>query len=92
MCIRDRQCLSLHHTLICGFILVIQNVAPKHACTHTHTHTEVVGAAVSVLIIWVITGVLFYEAVLRVLHPDRYEVDADIMLITACIGVYVNVL
>ena len=54
--------------------------------------TEVVGAVVSVAIIWVITGVLFYEAVLRVIHPERFEVNADIMLITACIGVYVNVL
>ena len=52
--------------------------------------TEVVGAVVSVLIIWVITGVLFYEAVQRVIHP--IEIDADIMLITACIGVFVNVL
>ena len=53
---------------------------------------EVVGAVVSVLIIWVIAGVLFYEAILRVIHPERFEVNADIMLITACIGVYVNVL
>ena len=52
--------------------------------------TEVVGAVVSVLIIWVITGVLFYEAVQRVIHP--IEIDANIMLITACIGVFVNVL
>ena len=54
--------------------------------------TEVVGAVVSVLMIWVITGVLFYEAVLRVMHPERFKIDADIMLITACVGVYVNVL
>jgi zinc transporter 2 len=53
---------------------------------------EVVGAVVSVLIIWVITGVLFYEAILRVIHPERFEVNADIMLITACFGVFVNVL
>ena len=52
--------------------------------------TEVVGAVVSVLIIWVITGVLFYEAVQRVIHP--IEINANIMLITACIGVFVNVL
>ena len=52
--------------------------------------TEVVGAVVSVLIIWVITGVLFYEAVQRVIHPQK--IDADIMLITACTGVFVNVL
>ncbi len=46
---------------------------------------------VSVLIIWVLTGVLVYEAVLRSIHQD-YDIDADIMLITACVGVFVNVL
>ena len=50
------------------------------------------GAVVSVLIIWVITGVLFYEAVQRVLDPEKFEIDADAMLITSYIGVYVNVL
>ena len=45
----------------------------------------------SVLIIWVLTGVLFYEAVLRVIHRD-FEVDANIMLVTAAVGVFVNVL
>ena len=47
---------------------------------------------VSVLIIWVLTGVVVYEAVLRVIHPERFEINANIMLITACVGVYVNVL
>ena len=52
--------------------------------------TEVMGAVVSVLIIWVITGVLFYEAIQRIIHPR--DVNANIMLITACVGVFVNVL
>ena len=52
---------------------------------------EVIGAVVSVFIIWVLTGILFYEAVQRVIYQD-FEVDADIMLITACVGVYVNVM
>jgi len=52
---------------------------------------EVVGAVVSVLIIWVLTGVLVYEAVLRCIRQE-FEVDANIMLITACVGVFVNVL
>ena len=52
---------------------------------------EVVGAVVSVLIIWVLTGVLVYEAVLRCIHQE-FEVEANIMLITACVGVFVNVL
>ena len=63
------------------------------ACDHHVTihFTEVVGAVVSVLIIWVLTGVLVYEAILRIIHRN-FEVNANIMLITACVGVYVNVL
>ena len=45
----------------------------------------------SVLIIWVVTGVLVYEAIMRCIHQD-FEIDADVMLITACAGVFVNVL
>ena len=52
---------------------------------------EVIGAIVSVLIIWLVTGVLCYEAVKRIITND-IEIDADIMLITACVGVFVNVL
>ncbi len=52
---------------------------------------EVIGAIVSVLIIWLVTGVLCYEAVKRIIADD-IEIDADIMLITACVGVFVNVL
>ena len=46
---------------------------------------------VSVLIIWVLTGALLYEAVLRLIHRN-FKVDANVMLITACMGVFVNVL
>ena len=51
-----------------------------------------IGAIISVLIVWVLTGVLFYEAIQRVINPDLINVKADIMLITACVGVFVNVL
>ena len=54
-------------------------------------HLEVIGALVSVLIIWLITGILCYESVMRIIRDD-YKIDADIMLITACIGLFVNVL
>ena len=50
-----------------------------------------VGAVISVLVIWVLTGVLVYEAILRIIDQN-YEIDADIMLITACAGVGVNLL
>jgi len=51
----------------------------------------VLGALVSVLIIWVLTGVLVYLAVQRVMTRD-FNIDADIMLITAGVGLGVNIL
>ena len=54
--------------------------------------TEVIGAVVSVAFVWVITVVLFHDAVLRVIHPEQFEVNADIMLLTACVSVYTNAL
>ena len=64
---------------------------PTLTPTATPSPAEVLGAIVSVLLIWVLTGVLLYEAVQRVIHQD-YEIDANIMLITATVGVFVNVL
>ena len=52
---------------------------------------EVLGATVSVLMIWVVTGVLVYAAVLRVASGD-FEIDATIMLITSGVGVVVNIM
>lgn len=52
---------------------------------------EVIGATVSVLLIWVVTGILVYMAVQRIISKE-YEVDATIMLITSGIGVGVNII
>jgi Co/Zn/Cd efflux system component len=48
------------------------------------------GALASVLTIWVITGVLVYMAVMRIVE-NKYEIDAVYMLITAGLGVLVNI-
>lgn len=45
----------------------------------------------SVLMIWVITGILVYVAINRVIQGD-FEVDATIMLITSGVGVGVNIM
>ena len=58
---------------------------------HSSLLTEVLGAVVSVLIIWVVTGVLVYEAIKRCIYRD-FEIEADVMLITAGAGVFVNIL
>ena len=52
--------------------------------------TEVLGALVSVLIIWVLTGILVYLAIQRVITRD-FTINADIMLITAGVGLAVNI-
>ena len=49
------------------------------------------GALISVLLIWVVTGVLVYMAVQRVLYR-QFELNAVIMLITSGLGVLVNVM
>lgn len=52
---------------------------------------EVIGATVSVLLIWVVTGILVYIAVERIISKD-FELDATIMLITSGIGVGFNII
>ena len=52
---------------------------------------EVLGAITSVLMIWVVTGILFYMAVLRVINQD-FEIDATAMLVTSGLGVVVNII
>lgn len=38
--------------------------------TFGYHRIEILGALVSVLTIWAVTGALFYEAVLRILYPE----------------------
>lgn len=52
---------------------------------------EILGALLSILFLWILTGVLFYMAVRRVIHQD-YTINATIMLITAACGVAFNVI
>lgn len=52
---------------------------------------EVIGAVTSVLLIWVVTGVLVYMAVQRII-TEEYEINATIMLVTAGVGIIVNIM
>ncbi|KAE9555390.1 hypothetical protein FO519_001402 [Halicephalobus sp. NKZ332] len=52
---------------------------------------EVVGAFLSVFLIWVVTGVLVFLAVQRMITKD-YEINATVMAITAGVGVVVNLM
>lgn len=52
---------------------------------------EVVSAVFSVVLIYILTGILLYEAVQRTIHQD-FDIDGDVMLITAAVGVAVNLI
>lgn len=52
---------------------------------------EVIGALTSVLMIWVVTAILVYAAVLRVIEHD-FELNGGFMLISSGIGILVNIM
>ena len=52
---------------------------------------EVIGGTISILLIWVVTGGLVYEAIRRMIEGE-YDVDASVMMITSAIGVCVNII
>ncbi|XP_036910439.1 zinc transporter 4 isoform X2 [Sturnira hondurensis] len=52
---------------------------------------EVLSAMISVLLVYMLMGFLLYEAVQRTIHM-KYEINGDIMLITAAVGVAVNII
>ncbi|NXQ29416.1 ZNT8 protein, partial [Alaudala cheleensis] len=52
---------------------------------------EILGALMSMIIVWMVTGVLIYLACMRLLHPD-YDIDATVMLITSACAVLTNIL
>jgi cation diffusion facilitator family transporter len=57
--------------------------------TFGYHRSEVFGALVSICIVWLLTLWLLYEAVERFIHPPT-EFNAGIMLMTAFLGIIVN--
>lgn len=53
--------------------------------------SEVIGAFFSILIIWLLTGVLVFLAIRRVITQD-YEIESNAMVITASCGVGFNII
>jgi Co/Zn/Cd efflux system component len=52
---------------------------------------EVVGAMTSILLIWIMTGILVYIAIKRLISGE-YEIEAIIMIIMASLGVLINIM
>lgn len=77
--------------LISLFALWVGQKAPTRRMSFGYYRAEILGAVLSVLFIWVLTGVLVYMAVDRVRFPN-YEIDADTMLIVSGGGVVINII
>ncbi|KAM5235528.1 putative proton-coupled zinc antiporter SLC30A4 [Ctenodactylus gundi] len=71
--------------------LWLSSKSPTRRFTFGFHRLEVLSAMVSVLLVYVLMGFLLYEAVQRTIHMN-YEINGDIMLITAAVGVAVNVI
>lgn len=59
--------------------------------TFGYYRAEILGALLSIQIIWLVTGVLVYEAIVRFIHPDT-NINGKIMFIIACIGLGMNII
>uniref|UniRef100_A0A8R1HVP2 Uncharacterized protein n=1 Tax=Caenorhabditis japonica TaxID=281687 RepID=A0A8R1HVP2_CAEJA len=55
-----------------------------------YERAEVLGALTSIIILWVLTTVLVVIAIQRIVN-NEHDVDSDVMLITACVGVAFNI-
>ncbi|KAI8495606.1 PREDICTED: zinc transporter 2-like [Branchiostoma belcheri] len=64
---------------------------PTDKMTFGYYRAEVLGALVSVLIIWLLTGILVYEAVQRIIYKT-IQIEGDTMLITAGCSVAFNII
>jgi zinc transporter 2 len=74
--------------LISLYAIYLAEAPPSAKATWGYHRFEVIGALGSVLLIWLLTGVLVYEAILRLLNPQ--PVDGRIMFATATAGLCVN--
>lgn len=52
---------------------------------------EVIGALTSVLLIWAITAILVYMAIQRLISKN-FDIEANVMLITAGVGILFNIM
>lgn len=76
--------------LISLFALWVGQKAPTKRMSFGYYRAEILGAVISVLIIWVLTGILVYMAIDRVRYQD-YEINTDVMLIVAGAGIAMNI-
>ncbi|XP_010311885.1 proton-coupled zinc antiporter SLC30A8 [Balearica regulorum gibbericeps] len=83
--------VDLTSFLISLFSLWLASKPPTKQLTFGWHRAEILGALMSMIIVWMATGVLTYLASMRLLHPN-YDIDATVMLITSACAVLANIL
>jgi zinc transporter 2 len=59
--------------MISLFAVLLGERPPTSTHTFGYHRIEVIGALVSVLLIWLLTGILVYEAILRIITPEVWR-------------------
>uniref|UniRef100_A0A673CB51 Probable proton-coupled zinc antiporter SLC30A3 n=2 Tax=Sphaeramia orbicularis TaxID=375764 RepID=A0A673CB51_9TELE len=72
------------------FSLWISSRPPTKTMNFGWHRSEILGAFISVMSIWIVTGALVYLAIERIVRND-YEIDGHVMLITSGCAVIVNI-
>ncbi|XP_025751814.1 zinc transporter 8 [Manacus vitellinus] len=83
--------VDLTSFLISLFSLWLASKPPTKQLTFGWHRAEILGALMSMIIVWMVTGVLIYLASMRLLHPD-YDIDTTVMLVTSAFAVLANIL
>jgi len=72
--------------------LTMASKNPTSNMTFGYHRAEILGALISVFLIWGLTVVLVYESIHRIINPDLIEVHGGMMLVVAIIGFVVNII
>ncbi|NP_001038485.1 zinc transporter 2 [Danio rerio] len=73
------------------FSLWISSRPPTKIMNFGWHRSEILGALISVMSIWIVTGVLVYLAIERIVKND-YEIEGRVMLLTSGCAVVVNII
>ncbi|XP_075219308.1 proton-coupled zinc antiporter SLC30A2-like [Lycorma delicatula] len=76
--------------LVSLFAVWIARQTPTKRLTFGYYRVEVLSALLSVTVIWILTGVFIYIAVLRIRHLD-FKINANTMIIVSVLGILVNI-
>ncbi|CAK6438851.1 unnamed protein product [Pipistrellus nathusii] len=82
--------IDLTSFLLSLFSLWLSSKPPSKRLTFGWHRAEILGALLSMLCVWAVTGVLVYLACERLLYPD-YQIQATVMIIVSGCAVAANI-